>query len=288
MATSRKTPLPAWLKLPAMLSLDVVAGAVGICIFLIVIQLGPMAAVEHWDLLLILGLAVWIIYTVDHAIDANVIGSRTLNKRQQFHQDYTNTLVFLGIIASIALIYLLSDGISEDLQLVGSIAAGLTLLRQVLAFWPNIYRNNLWLKFTITSAGYTSGVSAVPFSLLLRLGGVDFDIVLVSTILVFILAFSNMIMLELRELGRDVKLRYNLKLYFWLTWIASLTVGIILAFQVEEKIRYFVLANALGIIFLNAALFATSNDLEKERFRLYAELTLALPIPILVLGYVFN
>ncbi len=83
------------------LSIDISLGAIIVACFFCVVFGVPF----DWASLVVLGLCVWIIYTMDHLLDANKIGSHAVTFRHQFHQHnfkiFIGTLVFIGIITII-------------------------------------------------------------------------------------------------------------------------------------------------------------------------------------------
>lgn len=81
-----------------LLSLDVVAGAIGSGIMVSV--LCGYKITPHF--LAILGIAVWLIYTLDHLLDARRLGEAASTPRHQFHHRFFNHVVFAWIILAIA------------------------------------------------------------------------------------------------------------------------------------------------------------------------------------------
>src|SRR5690349_20970168 len=86
-----------WYRWVNILSLDVAAGAVISALFFVDItnaQVYPLS-------LLALGLAVWIIYTVDHLKDVYRLTQVATTNRHRFHQQHFKVLI---IVASLALL----------------------------------------------------------------------------------------------------------------------------------------------------------------------------------------
>ncbi|EPR65946.1 hypothetical protein ADICYQ_5091 [Cyclobacterium qasimii M12-11B] len=80
-----------------LLSLDVVAGACAGMYFF-----ADLMKVElSWKIYLLLGLAVWSIYTFDHLLDAKKVKGQALSPRHRFHQDHFTLLLVMLFVAVI-------------------------------------------------------------------------------------------------------------------------------------------------------------------------------------------
>jgi hypothetical protein len=80
-----------------LLSIDVALGAVCSALFfarLLSVQILPVG-------LITLGLSVWIIYSVDHLLDARKLNSRASTKRHRFHQEHSRGITIAVLIATI-------------------------------------------------------------------------------------------------------------------------------------------------------------------------------------------
>jgi hypothetical protein len=90
------------------LSIDVALGAMCGALF--------FSKLLHVNILvygiLCLGLTVWIIYTVDHLLDAKRIGKRASTQRHRFHQQHFNLLwkmVLLALLVNVVLIFFIRE-----------------------------------------------------------------------------------------------------------------------------------------------------------------------------------
>ncbi len=139
------------------LSLDVAAGAMTGCAFfarIFGIEMLPHALVA-------LGLIVWIIYTVDHLIDARNTTGEPSTDRHRFHKRYAQALMALLIIAGIVVMLeafyvrkpVLFAGIGIAILVLGYIALQASLK---------------YAKEIVGALLYTAGVVAGPWSLLNR------------------------------------------------------------------------------------------------------------------------
>src|SRR6187431_1308602 len=80
-----------------LLSIDVALGAVCSALFfarLLSVRILPFG-------LITLGLSVWIIYSVDHLLDARKLKSKASTMRHRFHQEHSRSITIMVLIATI-------------------------------------------------------------------------------------------------------------------------------------------------------------------------------------------
>jgi 4-hydroxybenzoate polyprenyltransferase len=130
------------------LSLDVVAGAVSCALFLCkVLECRPDGVS-----IVVLGLSVWIIYTVDHLVDARSIGKKASSVRHRFHQDHSSILIFLvaaALLTNVTLLFFVPDHIVKNGFVVSVFVAVYLVFHQRLAY----------AKEFVVALFYTIGVS---------------------------------------------------------------------------------------------------------------------------------
>lgn len=151
---------------------------------------------------LILGMAVWGIYTLDHLADAKMAKKKTTSPRHQFHQDNFYLLLSAWLIIFITGILVLI--LSQEIQFV--IIPGI-FLAFVMILWMGSLKwmgeKFSWLKEISTALFYVSGITLVPW----LLKGPDYDqqvfFMLVSGYL--ILAFLNLLILSYFDHKGDEK-----------------------------------------------------------------------------------
>lgn len=177
-------------KLLNILSLDVAAGAV-ICaaffadLFAVTILPQGLAA---------LGLAVWMIYTVDHLLDAKRLGHTASTTRHQFHHDYFRLLsvcVFVVFCVEIVLIFFLREQIFRS-----GLILSFTVLLYILI--------NRWLKYAKEIAGallYCCGVLLPVLSL--KFQSFDFESVMILLPYVLIV-LTNLILFSWIDYQQDL------------------------------------------------------------------------------------
>lgn len=98
-----------------------------------------------------LGLAVWIIYTIDHLIDAKKLGHAASTFRHQFHQQYFR-LLSMAVVIAICLGFILLLFIRKQLFLNGVVFAAFTFLYILTNRWL------FYLKELASAALYSGGV----------------------------------------------------------------------------------------------------------------------------------
>jgi hypothetical protein len=141
-----------------LLSLDVVFGAMAGMLFFsdaldVVLPLGAY---------LILGMAVWSIYTMDHLLDAKGIVGMASSERHRFHQQYFWILSWVLIITIVSGLTIVL--IFPNLKFI--LVPGL-FLGFVMILWMGVLHffgtKMSWLKEVSTSVFYVLGISLAPF-----------------------------------------------------------------------------------------------------------------------------
>jgi hypothetical protein len=149
--------LRVWFFL-SMLSIDVVLGAMaGMVFFSDLLEVNL-----PFILYLLLGLAVWSIYTLDHLLDAKKIKHNASSDRHHFHQRYSKQLgFFLGIVVVLGL------GLSFNHKALDVIVwPALTLGALMAMVMGLIYfsgKKLSWLKELMTAGFYVLGIVLAPF-----------------------------------------------------------------------------------------------------------------------------
>jgi 4-hydroxybenzoate polyprenyltransferase len=121
-----------------LLSIDIAAGAIACALFfarLLDVEMRVAAIVS-------LGLTVWIIYTVDHLMDAKKIEGRASTERHRFHQDHFKVLVLLTIIAILVnaiLIFFIKRPVLYSGVVIIALIGFYLLLHTRLAFLKEVF-----------------------------------------------------------------------------------------------------------------------------------------------------
>lgn len=187
---------PRFYTLLQILSIDVALGALGSGI----LAVGVTGAQLRWAWYLILPLSVWVMYTMDHLMDAHRLKATAHTPRHLFHHHHFKpiaiTATVLGITAFVlAWIYLSYWGI-----LFGLVMGALTALHLLLVRLAGS-RVKPWLLKELGVAGiYTLGIWGLP---LIRAQAWDDPAVICVMTQFFLLAFVNLLEFSLFERATD-------------------------------------------------------------------------------------
>lgn len=172
------------------LSLDITAGAIISCMFL-----AEVLEVEVTNTMLIgLGIAIWLIYTIDHLLDARKVKGEATNPRHAFHQRFYNPILALALLAFIGGL-INCFFLPESTLILGfclSIASALYFLYLKL---NKVHRQ----KELFAALVYTLGIFIAPLSLRLQLDW----FVGIMLLQFFLLAYANLLLFPLYELETD-------------------------------------------------------------------------------------
>ncbi|KYG83808.1 hypothetical protein [Roseivirga echinicomitans] len=141
------------------LSLDVTAGAI-ICSLYIARLFG--VTLEN-SMLIGLGVAIWLIYTIDHLFDAKKGSGNSTNQRHTFHQKYFRPIAFVALI-----VFLIGVFNLYYLPWVTT-KLGLILALLVLIYIGSLHLLKLsktWHKELLAAIIYSFGIFVAPLSLL--------------------------------------------------------------------------------------------------------------------------
>ncbi|MGE0586948.1 MAG: UbiA family prenyltransferase [Cyclobacteriaceae bacterium] len=105
------------------LSVDVALGAVVSCLFLC----SAFGVSVSWQTVLCLGLVVWLIYTVDHLLDAKRMKTGATTPRHQFHSINFKIMSWLTVVGAAVAAFLLL-AIETEILIVGVVLATLVMI----------------------------------------------------------------------------------------------------------------------------------------------------------------
>ncbi len=266
------------------LSLDVVIGSV-IMSLLFARLFESNVSVWYY---IVLGFAVWLIYTLDHLIDAKRIDYPASTKRHRFHQQYYKVLINIWyplflITLTIGLLFLPSRVVIGGLSL--------SVLILVHFIFVKVYGERVTVliqKELMIALIYTGGVSVGP--LLFLEESIDPTKVLVL-IQVFVIALINLIEFSFFEYDTDKKDGHTsvarllgrkhtihlLKLMFLVIVLLSiipLIDGRDFVFLTEMMVL--LMSTCLGYIILKPKFFA-----QRERYRILGDGIFLFPLVLL-------
>jgi len=268
------------LSLFRILSLDIVAGA---CIGTLFIA-HYLDVVLSTSVVIVLGICVWSIYTVDHLIDARKIRSHANTRRHRFHQKYFKHLIVINLI-TIIVGGVLAIGLPLQTLIVGMM---LTLL--VVAYF--IIFNNTKIRIPKEFMGgliYSAGIFIAPVTAL----NYQFDLGIILIFTEFLtIAWMNLVLFSLMEVDVDIldghqsiarkwgkKRVTSLINYMFLGFIIlillSLTMGMNQGFFTYQLLLA-VMGSTLYLIFLRRNFFKV-----RERYRIIGDAVFILPLIVL-------
>jgi hypothetical protein len=258
-----------------LLSLDVVFGAMAGMLFFADV-LNVVVPVESY---LILGMAVWSIYTLDHLWDARFVSEKASSDRHRFHQQNFRTLsgILIFTIISGLVIVLLTP------QLKFILVPGL-FLGFMMLIWMGILhligKKLSWLKEVSTAVFYVLGISLAPFFKLLP-NEIPFPFY-IFLIGYFILAFVNLLILSFLDEKEDKRdgfgsiLQHVRKpqLRKYINFLGLISAMMMVAFVIILPSYFKIHASILLLLILFHILEFQKNDRGKTRQKLEASFLL--------------
>jgi len=248
------------------LSIDVAIGAVIGSLFFAELYKVDIFPIE----LAVLFLTVWMIYTIDHLMDAYGLNHLASTKRHRFHQLNFRAIIgslFIAVILDVILVYF----IRRPLYFTGG------ALSLMICFYFLILRRQEIFKELVGAVLYTSGILLLPLSLSYEM--INYE----KVIIIFqfgCIVLANLLLFSLFDEQVD---RNDKHPSFAVTFGASATrntlvalflVGILLSIFQSFWLPFsdeanFVLTLMNGILFL---IFANKSYFEKsERYRLLGD-----------------
>lgn len=175
------------------LSLDVAIGACGSAAFIACC----MGVSLTWATLLALGLCVWIIYTLDHLIDAKTIRHRPHTFRHWFHQRHFKAISIAVIMAGVTELILLRY-LSRNTLIWGFCLSLIVLVYFLMLRWLRL--NKMYHKEFLIAVVYTAGVFLPGLSIM---GLPPNPPITILFLQVFLVALSNLLIFSVLETQSD-------------------------------------------------------------------------------------
>jgi hypothetical protein len=174
-------------RLLNVLSIDVVSGAICCAVFFARVTRAHPKIIE----LVLLGMAVWIVYTMDHLLDAKRISTETITIRHSFHKKYFKPLLLaVGVLTFISIFFI------PQLPRV-HIISGIVLALIVLFYL--VFQSQLGvIKEFLIAIGYTVGLLIPSFQ------SVELSRGYIALIVQFVIAaFMNLLLFAYFDLDAD-------------------------------------------------------------------------------------
>jgi len=243
----------------------------------------------HWLFYLLMAMAVWSIYTLDHLLDAKQVKGTASTDRHRIHQQYSKILsMVLSLVIVIGLVlgyYLLQISV---VSLSVLILAGLILVNLILLKY--YFKNLAIIKEFNTALFYLIGIMIVPY--LLQMDEGIHDGFWYLGVGYFSIAWMNLILLSLMDADTDradgfssivtaVGEKTVEKLLFWLMILSILY--LFLLFWILFS-YYYIYITLLIIMCLIHALAILDPALDHAKTRRTLEATFLIPWVLLLFG----
>jgi len=153
----------------------------------------------HWSVYTALAVMVWLIYTFDHLMDAKSIGANVTSDRHRFHQQYFKQIIYYWSVLLIASAFVLLPHLPHRTILFGVLGSVFVIVHFVFVKLLGS-KLSVWIQKEFGVAlVFTLGVFIGPLSYLKSFD----DALLLDFIRLFLVAFFNLIMYSLFDLGID-------------------------------------------------------------------------------------
>ncbi len=262
------------------LSIDVAAGAMVGSLFVAgYLRVGlPITTV------ILLGLTVWVLYTMDHLIDARRVKHQASSSRHQFHQKYFKPIVIFWVLVVGVCAYLLL-GLTLRTLSMGITLMVLAIIYFILLKSLPVFRG--YLKELLSAFLYAAGVFLAPVALYQGAIGVQ---VFTFFLQFALIAFLNMLIFSSYEKESDKadghgSLAMNLG-EEWLKRLLLMVSALILVsgmhtgflFQYDRpylavQLILFCMLATLSLIHLKPSFFGP-----QERYRIFGDLIFFYPL----------
>ncbi|WP_317172659.1 UbiA family prenyltransferase [Echinicola salinicaeni] len=267
------------------LSLDVVIGAcAGLFFFQHMLDLDFTLVVY-----VLMGLAVWGIYTFDHLMDAKNIEGRASSARHLFHQVHYNKLIIWLILVVVMGLYLAFNFIKFSRLISFGLLLGSMIIGNIMVI-KFFGKKMAFLKELSTAAFYTAGITLAPLIRFVN-GGLPNSFWFFA-FGYFLLAWFNLILLAYMDKHSDqrdqmgsivntfgVKATYKLlKVIVWIGLIYNLSLFFFLSSH------FYIYIIILLIMFLIHALAFFQSQKGKEFVRRQIDAAYMLPLILLFIG----
>lgn len=266
------------------LSLDVVLGAVAqayLWAYLLQVSIPK-------EVYLALGLSVWLIYTLDHLLDAYKIPHRAHTARHRFHQNYFYPLAVIWCLAALLGLWL-AIRLPIRLWMYGGGMLCLVGLHFILSFSVNPSKNLLlFQKETRIALFYSLGVGLGAWSI--GQDAIAYPKLCWGFGLVFGLAWFNLLLISYHEADTDSKDKHNsiagdlglIKLHNLIRRLSfALASMLCLGIFILKKEEYLVWL-IFGLMWLTLELVRHFHIYfaERERYRAWSDLVFLYPYGI--------
>lgn len=174
------------------LSIDVAAGSLGSA----VLAARALRVTMPWAWYAVLPLAVWSVYTLDHLLDARIVGEKAHTHRHLFHHRYRKSITAIWLLVTAATLVMAVELLTPIGVTFGLVMSGLVVVHLTLVWLVGKRTSPLLAKELGVAIIYTFGIWGLPL-LRYRAGLGLIDLVPVGQF--FMLAMVNLLAFSLYE-----------------------------------------------------------------------------------------
>jgi hypothetical protein len=261
------------------LSLDVVLGALVMNAWIAKIFQIRLS----WENYAVLGLTVWLIYTLDHLIDSGKLVREAHSPRHRFHQLHSQILWIWGGIVLLLDVLLSLFALEKAIFFNGCWVLGFTVIHFLLGQIESLESRLFFQKEVRIACVYVLGVGIAPFSLLQVF---DWTMIALPATQVFLYAWINLTVISWYELEIDQADEHNsmaillgrrrLSILIWsglVLLMLSNFYSFYLIFRLEDKIVLCLMTASHGVVWLFKEKFKLN-----EYYRIVLDASFLLPL----------
>lgn len=272
-----------------LLSLDIVVGAVaGGRLVAYLLQLDrPL-----WSWYLLLGLSVWLVYTLDHLLDGRRLKENASTPRHQFHHRYFIPIAVVWAVLAMVCLALAFTLLDQEGIVFGLGLGAMVLVHLLIVKLVGEKTSPLLIKEGGVALIYVAGIWGLP--MIWERDHISYIQVIVM-IQYFLLALSNLLEFSIfehqvdekdgqtsfvRAVGPNLSVRIT-----YLLLAATVSLSLFLTLQVKDKhmvavqIVIMVMAFLLGLVLSRRDFFV-----KEERYRAFADGVFILPACLFLLS----
>lgn len=275
--------LQRFLNKAQILSIDVISGS---CLtsYLVATFLNVQLSLSVY---LALGLSVWLIYTLDHLIDAYEIKIIAKTERHRFHQKYFKQLAYIWLFVAFVNLVIIAFYLPQQTIRLGLLASVFVVSHVIMVKVAGSKTHFLVQKELSVALNFTIGVMVGPVSYLQNFNG----LVLFLFSEIFILALLNLMEFSWYDYEEDKSQNQTSiavllgkitthKIIFFLLVLESVLLAVGLYYFPTNWVQF----NLLGMLLVFLALaFFPSYFRNKNRYRLWGDLIFSTPLIFLLL-----
>lgn len=266
------------------LSLDVVLGAVLMCYFCAYC----LDTHPDWSVYVSLGVAVWLIYTLDHLLDAYKIPHEAHTSRHRFHQKHFNILSICWLISLIFGLWITLNYLPRRVLIFGMALSSLVFLHFLLTLIDRLKNTLLIQKETRIAFIYSLGVALASLSLKDQFPNPVECLIIFQ---IFLIAWVNLLIISYYEEAIDQKdahvstarklgkssIQSLIQVLLLIQWVLAFYCGFTGGWRMIIAILILCLMNViLALIAYRKKYFQ-----EKERYRALSDAIFFLPLVLL-------